>query len=160
MQHWSLDIQRQLGRSTIITVGYYGSKGTHLIGLTELNDLPPGKALNSMCAQGNSYYTQSPAPTLAPCQPAGYAFRNVATATGNPNASGALDLLILDQIRPYRGFRSIAMVQPRYDSNYHSLQVSAVRRFTGASQVALAYTWAKNLTNSPNDRSTSPQNTY
>jgi hypothetical protein len=29
--------------SSTPTVGYYGSKGTHLIGLTELNDLPSGK---------------------------------------------------------------------------------------------------------------------
>jgi len=36
MQHWSLDVQQQLTQSTILTIGYYGSKGTHLIGLTEL----------------------------------------------------------------------------------------------------------------------------
>jgi hypothetical protein len=163
MQHWSLDIQHQFTRSTTLTVGYYGSKGTHLIGITELNDLPPGKALNSMCAPGNNYYSQTPAPTLVPCQPAGYAFRNTAAATGNPNVVGTTtytDLLILDQLRPYRGYRSIAMVQPRYDSNYHSLQVSAQQRFTGGSQVDLAYTWGKNLTNSPNDRSGYPQDTY
>ena len=87
MQHWSLDIQQQLSRSTLVTVGYYGSKGTHLIGLTELNEVPPGKALNTTCAPGNNYYGQSPAPALVPCQPAGYAFRNTATSTGNPNAT-------------------------------------------------------------------------
>jgi hypothetical protein len=163
MQHWSLDIQQQLTKSTIVTVGYYGSKGTHLIGLTELNDLPPGLALNSKCAPGNNYYGQSPAPTLVPCQPAGYAFRNTTAATGNPNVVGTTtfsDVLILDQVRPYRGFRSIVMVQPRYDSNYHSLQVSAQHRFSGVSQVSLAYTWAKNLTTNPSDRSNSPQNPY
>jgi hypothetical protein len=93
------------------------------------------------------------------CQPAGYAFRNTASATGNPNGT-ALDLLILDQLRPYKGYRSIAMVQPRYNSNYHSLQVSAQQRFTGNSQINLAYTLSKNLTDSPNDRTTSPQNSY
>jgi hypothetical protein len=163
MQHWSLDIQHQITRSTSLTVGYYGSKATHLIGITELNDLPPGKALNSMCAPGTTYIGQTPAPTLVPCQPAGYAFRNTSAATGNPNVVGTTtytDILILDQLRPYRGYRSIAMIQPRYDSNYHSLQVSAQQRFSGASQVNLAYTWSKNLTNSPNDRSGYPQDTY
>ena len=163
MQHWSLDIQQQLTNSTILTVGYYGSKGTHLIGLTELNDLPPGRALNSTCAPGNGFFGQTPAPTLVPCQPAGYAFRNTTAATGNPNVAGGVsftDLLILDQLRPYRGYRSIAIVQPRYNSNYHSLQVSAQHRFSGSSQVGLAYTWSKNLTDSQNDRSASPQNTY
>jgi hypothetical protein len=52
------------------------------------------------------------------------------------------------------------MVQPRYDSNYHSLQLSATHRFSGLSQISVAYTWARNLTTAPNDRSTPPQNTY
>jgi carboxypeptidase family protein len=160
MQHWSLDVQQQLTNSTVVSVGYYGSKGTHLIGLTELNDLPPGKALNSMCARGNNFIGQTPAPVLGPCQPAGYAFRNTANATGNPNAAGMLDLLILDQLRPYRGFRSIAMVQPRYNSNYHSLQFFVQHQFNGSSQASLAYTLSKNLTDSPNDRTTSPQDSF
>ncbi|MBS1788057.1 MAG: carboxypeptidase regulatory-like domain-containing protein [Acidobacteria bacterium] len=163
MQHWSLDVQQQLTKSTIVTVGYYGSKATHLIGITELNEVPPGKALNSTCAPGNGYLGQSPAPTLVQCQPAGFAFRNATTTTGNPNVVGTTsftDLLILDQLRPYRGYRSIAIIQPRYNSNYHSLQISAQHRFSGQSTLALAYTWAKNLTDSQNDRSASPQNTY
>ena len=159
MQHWSFDVQHQLAAKTVFTVGYYGSKGTHLIGLTELNDLPVGKARNSLCAVNTAFYAQTPAPTLVTCQPAGYAFRNTAGATGNPNGT-ALDLLILDQLRPYKGFRSIAIVQPRYISNYHSLQISAQQRFSGASQINLAYTWAKNLTNNISDRSNSPQNTH
>ena len=32
MQHWSFDIQHQLNEKTMITAGYFGSKGTHLIG--------------------------------------------------------------------------------------------------------------------------------
>lgn len=163
MQHWSLDIQQQLTNKTLVTIGYYGSKGTHLIGLTEINDLPPGLALNSKCAPGNGYFSQTPAPTLVTCQPAGYAFRNTAAATGNPNVVGTTtftDTLILDQLRPYRGYRSIAMVQPRYNSNYHSLQISGQQRLGGNSQVSVAYTFSKNLTDNPSDRSNSPQNPY
>jgi hypothetical protein len=52
------------------------------------------------------------------------------------------------------------MMQPRFDSNYHSLQVSAQQRFTGASQVNLAYTWAKNLTTMQNDRTNAPQDSF
>jgi hypothetical protein len=163
MQQWELDIEHTFHGNIFLSVGYYGSKGTHLIGLTELNDLPPGLALNSLCAPGNGFYTQTPAPTLVRCQPAGYAFRNSSTATGNPNVVGATaftDVRILDQLRPYRGYLSIAQIQPRYNSNYHSLQVFAQRRFSGNSQVNLAYTWSKNLTDSPNDRTTAPQDTY
>src|SRR6185503_5086524 len=162
MQHWSLNLQHQLQKKMVVTIGYYGSKGTNLIGLTEINDLPPGKALSSQCAVNTAYYAQTPAPTLVQCQPNGYAFHNTASVgvtAGNPNGA-ANDILILDQIRPYKGYRSIALVQPRYDSNYHSMQISAERRFTGSSYVKLAYTWSKNLTNNPSDRSNSPQNPY
>ncbi|MCV5902452.1 hypothetical protein OFN63_40775, partial [Escherichia coli] len=43
-------------------------------------------------------------------------------------------------------------------SNYHSLQVSGQYRFTGVSQINLAYTYGKNLTDSQNDRSSAPIN--
>ncbi len=150
MQHWTLDWQQQLTKSAVVQVGYYGSKGTHLIGGFERNLVEPGKAISlgpTACATGATYIG-GPTPTLAPCQVAGTAF--FASAASN----------ILDQIRPYRGYRSIQVVQPRYNSSYHSLQVSATQRLAGASQVQLAYTWAKNLTDAQNDRSTSPQNTY
>ena len=165
MQHWSLDWQQQLTSKTVITVGYYGSKGTHLQGLTEMNSLKEGVALSSQCAPGNNFFGQAAAFTSVTCQPAQYAFRNSATTAvqGNPNVVGTTlftDVLILDQLRPYRGYRSIAMVQPRYDSNYHSLQFSAEHRFSDFSQVVAFYTWSKNLTTSPNDRTTSPQNAY
>jgi hypothetical protein len=164
MQHWSLDIQHQLNSKTVFTLGYYGSKGTHLVGVTEINELPPGVALNSFCAPGlNTFATAGV--TLVRCQPAGYAFRNSATtaAQGNPNVVGTTvfnDNAILDQIRPFKGYKSITMLQPRFNSNYHSLQFYVQRRFSGSSQISGAYTWSKNLTDSQNDRSNAPQNTY
>ncbi len=144
MQHWSLDLQHQFGKSgkTMMTAGYFGSKGTHLIGTYELNEVPAGKALATLCAVG-----ASTTPTV-PCQNPGAAF----TSTANT--------AILDQIRPYRGYRSIAIITPQFNSNYHSLQVSGQRRFTGRSQIGLAYTWSKNLTDNQTDRSTAPQNSY
>jgi hypothetical protein len=165
MQHWSADWQQQIGKDTMVTLGYYGSKGTNLQGLTELNSLPAGVALNSQCAPGNNFVGQAAAFTMVPCQLPGYAFRNSATtaAQGNTNVVGTTnftDILILDQLRPYRGFRSIAIVQPRYDSNYHSMQLSVGHIINSDSRVDGYYTWSKNLTTSINDRSTSPQNAY
>ncbi len=165
MQHWSLDWQQQVTGKTVVTVGYYGSKGTNLQGLTELNSIPAGVALRSLCAPGNNFAGQAAAFTSVPCQLPGYAFRNAANtaAQGNSNVVGATafnDAAILDQLRPFRGYRSIAIIQPRYDSNYHSLQLSAVHRLASDSQISAFYTWSKNLTTSPNDRTTSPQNAY
>lgn len=145
MQHWSLDVQRQLTSNTLLTVGYYGSKGTHLIGAFEANEIPAGYAISlgpTGCATG-----ASTTPT-APCQVEGVAFLSSASS------------FILDQIRPYRGFRSVNIVQTRYNSNYHSLQVFGQHRFSGSSQVNLAYTWSKNLSDNQTDRSTAPQDSF
>ena len=148
MQHWSLEWQQQFGSETLLSVGYFGSKGTHLIGTYELNELPPGLALNSRCASGGNTL-QTPAVVTVPCQVAGQYFGG----TGGQSSS------ILDQLRPYRGYRSIAMITPQFNSNYHSLQTMAQRRF-GASQINVAYTWSKNLTDNQTDRSTASQNSY
>jgi hypothetical protein len=147
MQHWSLEVQHQFNRQTVVSAGYFGSKGTHLVGVVEINEVPPGVALHSMCATGSNTIA-TPGVTLVPCQTPGMAFLSSGATT------------ILDQLRPYRGYRSITMLEPRFNSNYHSLQISAQRRFSGDSQVQVAYTWSKNLTDSQNDRSNAPQNTF
>ena len=145
MQHWSLDIQRQLFKNTLVTVGYYGSKGTNLIGAFEMNEIPAGYAISrgpTGCATG-----ASTTPTV-PCQVPGVAFLSAATSN------------ILDQLRPFRGYRSVNIVQPRFNSNYHSLQVFGQHRFSGTSQVNVAYTWSKNLSDNQTDRSTAPQDSF
>lgn len=146
-QHWSLDVQQQLDSKTLVSVGYYGSRGTNLIGIVDINLLPPGFAVSrgaTGCAPLNSTSTT---PTTA-CQQANVPFQSAAAE------------LILDQIRPFRGYRSVNMIKPIFNSIYHSMQVSATRRFTGDSQVGLAYTWSKALTDAQTDRNSSPQNPY
>jgi hypothetical protein len=152
MQHWSLDLQHQFGSKTVVSLGYYGSKGTHLIGVVELNEVPPGVALASRCATGTGTL-QTPGVATVPCLTPGQGF----FATANP---AGFTSTILDQIRPFRGYRSITMLEPRFNSNYHSMQVNATHRFSSDSQAQVAYTWSKNLTDSPNDRSNAPQNSY
>lgn len=147
MQHWSLDWQQQVGDKTLFTIGYYGSKGTHLTGFTELNDLPPGVATQRQCATGTNTLQNPGAGGTVLCQTPGTAF--FATPP------------ILDQIRPYRGYRSVNIIESRYNSNYHSMQFSGQRRFSGSNQVNVAYTWSKNITDNPTSYiNAAPQNTY
>jgi Carboxypeptidase regulatory-like domain len=134
VQQWSLDYQHQLTSKTLFTIGYYGSKGSHLIGFTEYDNLPAGVAATTQCAIGNATL-QNPINGTQFCQTPGTAY------TATPQ--------ILDQIRPYRGYRSLNMLESRYNSNYDSLQVSAQHRFTSSSQVNLSYTWSKSLTDNP-----------
>jgi Carboxypeptidase regulatory-like domain len=143
VQSWSLDVQHQLDSKTLITVGYFGSRGTHLSGLIDANLLPPNFAIGQTCRTNNVL----PA-TFGPCQVAGTQFTSSAAE------------LILNQIRPFRGYGPVRLLQTRFNSNYHSLQISGQRRFGQNSQLNVAYTWAKNLTNSQNESATAPQNTY
>ena len=143
VQQWSLDVQHQIGGKTLVTAGYYGTRGVHLSGLVDLNLLPPGFALTQTCRTNNT----TPA-TFGPCQTPGQVF------------TSSTQELILNQIRPFRGYGTVRYLETAFDSNYHSLQVTAQRRFTRSSQINLAYTWSKNLTDSQNEGSTAPQNTY
>ena len=146
VQSWSLDVQHQLNSKTLFTVGYFGSRGTHLTGLVDINNLPPGYAI-SLGPTGCRTNNVNP-PTFGPCQVAGQQFTTTAQE------------LLLNQIRPYRGLGPVRMLQSRFVSNYHSLQITAQRRFSGSSQINFAYTWSKNLTNSQNEFSTAPQDSF
>lgn len=143
VQSWSLDVQHQLGSKTLVSAGYFGSRGTHLSGLVDENNLPPGFALTQTCRTNNV----NPA-TFGPCQAAGFVF------------TSSTQELILHQIRPFKGFGAVRILETRFISNYHSLQVTAQHRFSSSSQLNLAYTWSKNMTNSQNEFATAPQNTY
>jgi hypothetical protein len=143
VQHWSLDLQHQFGGKTLVSAGYFGSKGTHLTGLLDLNLLPPGFALTQTCRTNST----TPA-TFGPCQAPGFVF------------TSSTQQLILNQIRPFRGYGAVRYLATAFDSNYHSLQIKAQRRFARSSQINLAYTWSRNMTDSQNEFSTAPQDTY
>jgi len=117
------------------------------MGAFELNELAPGVALASKCATGTNTL-QTAGVTTIPCQNPGMAFTSTANSA------------ILDQIRPFRGYRSINIITPQFNSNYNSLQVFGSKRLTGASQLNVAYTWSKNITDNQNDRSNAPENSY
>jgi hypothetical protein len=130
VQQWSFDVQRELPFKIILDAGYFGSKGTHLLGLVDINQAPPGVALAAGLHTG-----------------AGTVF----TTADDPR---------INAVRPYLGFNAINVVLPAFDSNYHSLQVNVRKDFGTAGLFSLAYTWAKNLTDDQTDRSTAPQNSY
>jgi hypothetical protein len=147
VQSWSLDVQHQFGQKTFMTVGYYGSRGVHLTGLVDLNLLPPGYAIR-LGATGCAPTAGSTTVKSVPCQVNGQIFTSSAQEA------------ILNQVRPFPGYGAVRYLESAFDSNYHSLQVTAQHRFSGSSQVNLAYTWSKNMTDAQNESATAPQNTY
>lgn len=61
LQRWSLDVQQELGRSAVATLGYVGSEGTKLTTQYDLNLPPQGVYLNS-----DEYYAARPLTSIAP----------------------------------------------------------------------------------------------
>lgn len=140
VQQWSLDVQRTLAKDFLLDVGYYASKGTHLLGILDLNQPQPGAFTQLACS----------ATVTTNC---------VALVQGQPLVTGSTTPL-LNRIRPFPGYGAIDAIATVFNSNYNSLQVAMQKRFQGHSMVNVAYTWAKSLTDNQTDRSTAPQNSY
>jgi hypothetical protein len=138
VQQWSLSLQREVAKGTILTLAYVGSKGTHLSLQRDINQLYPISA-------SENPYPVGQAMTTADCNngtvngvvPTGPAAIQFSVACGNSP----------DPYRQYRGFGSITSLEPQANSNYNSLQVSA-HRHVGALSFDLAYTWSHSLDDS------------
>lgn len=129
-QQWSVGIQQELGKNFMLDVSYVGTKGTHLLGIVDINEVPPGAGLAAGLHTG-----------------AGTAF----TSADTPK---------LNALRPYRGFNVINTLESAFDSNYHALQLALDKRFGAVGTFGLSYTWSHNLTDNQSDRSNAPQNSY
>jgi carboxypeptidase family protein/TonB-dependent receptor-like protein len=130
LQQWSFEVQRDIFRNTIINMAYVGSKGTHLLGTLDLNELPPGLAYSSGLIAPNTPITSANTPSL-----------NI--------------------LRPYVGYAAFSQaIEPWFNSNYNSLQISGQKRFSSDVLSTFAYTWSHALTDNQSDRSNAAQNTY
>jgi hypothetical protein len=58
MQHWNLNIQRELGRSRVLEAAYVGSKGAKLLASRDINQPPPG-------VYQNPFFLPRPNPVFA-----------------------------------------------------------------------------------------------
>ncbi len=141
-QQFSLDIQQQLSPTFALDIGYFGTHGTHLIGLVDINENAP----NAFAATG-----LSPTDVAASC---------VYTGTTTPAFISTLCDRGLNQIKPFKGYFAVDAVRSIFSSNYNSLQVKATKKFSGKTFIDANYTWSRDLTNSQNDYSTPPQNQY
>jgi len=131
VQQWSMDIQRQLPMDMVLDVGYSGSKGTHLIGIVDLDQAPPGAALAAglHAANGNTIFTTADDPHI-------------------------------NAVRPYLGYNAINAIESAFDSNYNALLVNFRKRFATAGLIGFSYTYSKNLTDNASDRSNAPESSY
>ncbi len=137
-EHYNVSIQRQLDKSTVLTVGYVGTQGHHI---QHGEDLIWGDAAlcQSLAAAGcgpngeGGVYTQGGQTFYGTFTGA---INNQAISANYQNSSGG----------PVVAFASATYLQNSANSNYNSLQVSAERRARDLTFL-LSYTYAKSLDN-------------
>jgi hypothetical protein len=115
-ENYNLTIERQLGNSTTLSVGYVGNVGRHLEGNFELNPAGnadgtnPIAAATANCGAGN----------LGSCAPQ--------TFRWNPQTTG---------------LGAINQQATDFNSRYNSLQVSVNKRLSHGLSFMAAYTWSR-----------------
>jgi hypothetical protein len=69
VQQWSLDIQREITKDFVLAIGYYGSKGTHLPGIVDLDEVAPGAAVAAGLIAPGTQVTSGLTPRLNAVRP-------------------------------------------------------------------------------------------
>jgi Carboxypeptidase regulatory-like domain/TonB-dependent Receptor Plug Domain len=162
VQQWSLSVQRELAHNTVATVGYVGSKGTHLTTELQVNQLAPALASNNPFGPGGLAAGQPI--TTAVCD--SYDGSNftlggqlwgasnpdfvnlVAACFGTPKKTFP-DPNSLRTFAP--GIGRIFSLQNVADSDYHAFQLT-LRRATGPLTFGFSYTYSHSIDDS-SDRS-------
>ena len=131
VQKWHLGTQIMIGRNSVVSIGYDGTKGTHLFTRGyRLNSVDPS-AVVSLAGAGADFQTTAEANNLI----------------GIKNSDGSLIRgTILDAMRPFPQWFN-RNISTRYDrsgnSIYHGLGVGFQKRFTQGLTFQGAYTWSK-----------------
>ena len=176
VQQWSFSVQQELTKDTIATLGYVGSKGTHLTTELQVNQLTPAAASDNPFGAGGPAAGQAITtpicdsynqPDPATATPGSFTFTNAAgqsviwTSTNNPafiNLEAACfgtpgkNFPDINSLRTYApGLGQVYSLQNVADSSYNALQAT-VRRVTGPLTLGVAYTYSHSIDDS-SDRS-------
>lgn len=119
-QQWHLTVERELGRQTLISAGYIGTKGSKLTRITT----PNLGATNTPLVQASSL------------------------RLFNQNGPFIMPVLLLDSAslklppRPTPEIGAYQIFENSAASSYHALQLEATRRYDQHLNFTLAYTWS------------------
>jgi hypothetical protein len=139
-QQWNLSVERQLPAGFSLSAAYVGSKGTHLEQYSQqtnqISDARLAQAASQFAAGGKS------AVALLHSVPNPFFVNGEALALAAPTTT------VGQLLRPYPQYTSVELAgQGSFASTYHSLQVTAKRRFAGAGSLLVAYTNSKLISN-------------
>jgi hypothetical protein len=163
VQQWSLSVQRELSKNTVATLGYVGSKGTHLTTELQINQLAPissadnpflpGLPLTTDLCQGVAVGNVTIGNTVV--TPASPSYRNL--EAGCFGTRGIPDPNSLRTFAP--GLGQIFSLQNVADSKYNALQFT-VRRNTGPLTVGVSYTYSHSIDDSSDRSDTTLVNSF
>lgn len=133
INQWNLQVQQELAKDLIFTVGYIGSSGSHLKSQEE--------NINNISKQYFDLGNQLGTP-----------FSDVAPLTGKtlPYATFNPQAIYAQALRPFPQYDYIATdccLQNVGHSSYEALIASLERRMTRGLTLQASYTWAKSITN-------------
>jgi hypothetical protein len=169
MQQWNLSVQKELPSHIVFSAAYVGSKGTHLTLINNLNQLHPTPSSANPYNKGEPIVTAAdpnltglPVNTVCPgadltggsvngAPVSGQVALNLAVACGNATAN--------NYRTAFPGFGNLTELRNIADSQYHSLQVSALRT-VGDLTVSLAYTYSHSIDDSSDRGDTAFVNAY
>src|SRR5262249_33313584 len=69
VQQWSLDAQREVAKDFMVSIGYYGAKGTHLPGIVDFDEVAPGAAVAAGIIPPGTQVTNAITPRLNAVRP-------------------------------------------------------------------------------------------
>jgi len=144
IHNFSLQVQRDIGYDTVISVGYVGSLSSHNPQRRNLNAIPIGTTFQKW-AQDPTRFPGGIVPDQDDTIPQVYKDKGLKF-----DGSKALQANLL---RQYPGYGSINFLEGAGSSNYHSMQVTVNRKFTRNFTYALAYTFGKAMSTADGDTS-------
>jgi hypothetical protein len=127
VQQWNFGIQRQLLDGMTLEVAYAGSKGTHLVGGPQIDQIPTADLSLGLAALNkqvpNPFYGIAPYGTLS------------------------LPTVAVGQLlRPYPQYTGVTEANlGNRDYIYHSMNIKMQKRFRQGGTILAAYTWSKNI---------------
>jgi hypothetical protein len=155
MQQWNLNVQKELPGHIIGSVAYVGSKGTHLVLISDSNQLTPVPAANNPYAPGTPIVAADCAnfTTNANGLPTAATLGNgtVVPTAALPNLWVACGNSADPLRTAFPGYSNLTKLENQANSIYHALQASA-QRTVGDLTLSVSYTYSHSIDDS-SDRS-------
>jgi hypothetical protein len=140
VQQWNMSLEQQLPARISLTAAYVGSKGTHLAQysqqINQISDTLLSQAEAQFANGGRSSVS------LLRSVPNPFFVNGEALALATPTTTAG------QLLRPFPQYTSVELAgQGWFDSIYHSLQLTAQRRFISGESLLVAYTSSKLISN-------------